>query len=86
MNVQFRTEQFEFSAGHAPRGRGSWAFAVDQRCDVYFFVPGSMTYGEAKREVKRMMSAPTVRVFDSRSGTHVDFPTDKTVNVVFVCP
>jgi hypothetical protein len=48
---EFNTRQFEFSHGRAPKGRGSWAFAVRDLGGEPIFTP-SMTYAEAKMWIK----------------------------------
>lgn len=48
LSVEVDTTEFEFSHGHAPRGRGSWAFLIGS--DEPTWIPGSMTYGEAKKQ------------------------------------
>lgn len=45
--VEISTSEYEFSHGHKPRGRGSWAFEI---AGEVTWIPGSRTYGEAKRE------------------------------------
>jgi hypothetical protein len=55
--VDFSTTDYVISYGHAPRGRGSWAFSKrrnpDMNCqrdaESIFWTPGSTTYGEAKK-------------------------------------
>ncbi len=58
---EVNTSAYEFSHGHSPRGRGSWAFAVtaNPKSDVIYWakklIPGtasetsSLTYTEAKK-------------------------------------
>lgn len=51
MAVEFNTREYEFSHGHAPRGRGSWAFFFDRSMPIQdvFWTPGSTPYAEAKK-------------------------------------
>lgn len=60
MTIEFLTDEYEFSHGCAPRGRGSWAFAEDRNahaCSQQILWSPSMTYPEAKKwardELKR---------------------------------
>lgn len=57
MKVEILTEGYQFAHRHAPRGRGSWAFAEDYTApgdspDI-FWTPGSTTFTEAKRLAKK---------------------------------
>lgn len=47
-----RTDHYEFSTGHAPRGRGSWAFGLTPNAtrDQIFWASACLTFGEAKKE------------------------------------
>ena len=47
---EVRAGHYQFAHGHRPRGRGSWAFAPhpSARIEQVFFVPGCLTYAEAK--------------------------------------
>jgi len=53
--VRFNTSEYVFSTGHAPRGRGSWAFEFEPgkpewaRIEKGGVLTASLTYGEAKR-------------------------------------
>lgn len=52
MNIEFGTKDYQYSHGHAPRGRGSWAFEIaGETWWAKDPVTGitSMTYGEAKK-------------------------------------
>lgn len=49
--TKFNTTEFQFSHGHTPRGRGSWAFYFGT--DEPWFAPGSMLYQEAKKMAKQ---------------------------------
>jgi hypothetical protein len=46
MAIQFNTTEFEFAHGKKPRGYGSWAFNFGRGAE---FIPGSMTFGEARK-------------------------------------
>lgn len=48
MPVYFWTTTFQFSHGHMPRGRGSWAFDF-KTGNGPEFAPGCLLYTEAKR-------------------------------------
>ena len=61
MTIEFDTSDYRFSTGREPRGRGGWAFSVHHPRSRTFdmlrhamFVPGSMTYAAARREVRRV--------------------------------
>jgi hypothetical protein len=49
---EFNTSRFQISHGHAPKGRGSWCFAVRELGDGREFFSPSMTYGEAKAWIR----------------------------------
>lgn len=51
MMIEFSTREYQFSHGHMPRGRGSWAFFFnnEQAIEQAFWTPGSTTFGEAKK-------------------------------------
>ena len=51
MTIEVSTTEYEFSHGHKPRGRGAWAFEI---AGAVTFIPGTLTYGEAKREAVRI--------------------------------
>lgn len=62
MSTEFDTNQFEWTYGYKPHGRGSWAFAVPGHKDPVW-VPGSVTYGDAKKWIKQMFpGSPYVKV------------------------
>jgi len=48
--TKFKFDPSAFLTGHmqAPRGRGSWAFSLEERPDDVVFSP-SMTYSEARK-------------------------------------
>ena len=47
--VGVQTQQYETEHGHAPRGRGQWAFTFGQHNTVPVFCPlGPVLYGAAK--------------------------------------
>lgn len=48
--VEVITDDFEFSHGRKPRGYGSWAFAFGARDAQPEFIPGSMTFTDARRK------------------------------------
>ena len=52
--MEFNTREYEMSHGHTPRGRGSWAFIYfsNKKVSSPEFVPGSVTYGEAKKAAR----------------------------------
>lgn len=56
--VEVSTGEYEFSHGHKPRGRGAWAFEI---AGEVTFIPGIMTYGEAKREAVKIARERGVR-------------------------
>lgn len=51
MPIDVSTTKYELSHGHKPRGRGSWAFEI---AGETVWIPGSMTYGDAKREAVKI--------------------------------
>jgi hypothetical protein len=55
MPFTFITDEYEFSHGRTPRGRGSWAFSIHRNPDVMgndILWSPSMTYADAKRWAK----------------------------------
>jgi hypothetical protein len=46
-DIEVCTAAFERSHGKRPGGRGSWAFTFGT--EEIFWVPGSVTYGEARK-------------------------------------
>lgn len=53
MAVEFDTREYQFSHGRSPRGRGSWAFFFDRKCQGdAFWTQGSTTYAEAKKQAR----------------------------------
>ena len=46
MAVEFHTTGYEFAHGRKPRGYGTWAFDFGRGAE---FIPGSMTYGDARK-------------------------------------
>jgi hypothetical protein len=49
---QVSTDEYEFSHGHTPRGRGAWIFApAGRENDMTAWVTKSGTYTEAKRQL-----------------------------------
>jgi hypothetical protein len=59
MPAEFDTREYEASHGQKPRGRGSWAFQVED--DILPVFSPSMTYTEAKRWVRQQN--PDARYF-----------------------
>jgi hypothetical protein len=57
MKIEVITTQYEFAHGHAPRGRGFWAFELAGKV---VFIPGSKLYAEAKREALALARAAAV--------------------------
>jgi hypothetical protein len=51
IQVDFNTNQYVFAHGHTPRGRGSWAFEIEGRKEI-FWTPGNTLFGEAKKMAK----------------------------------
>lgn len=49
MKTAFNTSRYQFSHGHAPRGRGTWAFE-DRAGNVVFWSGSNVTLTEAKRQ------------------------------------
>lgn len=89
MRIQFVDTLYQFSHGHTPRGRGSWAFAFDRDGGRYFFVPGSMTFTDAKREASRILDnhrGAMLPAFCPRHGKMVDvyIPNDVPQIVLYV--
>lgn len=46
--IRVETSQYEFTHGHAPRGRGSWAFYFNLQEEPWW-APGSLLYSKARR-------------------------------------
>lgn len=53
--VRFSTREFFRSHGKEPRGRGSWAFQVEDTTKVVF--SPSMTFSEAKAWMRKQVAA-----------------------------
>ncbi|MDB5243796.1 MAG: hypothetical protein JWP57_4422 [Spirosoma sp.] len=66
VRVEFDPRPFRNSHGCAPRGRGSWAFALAERPAEVMFSPGSML----KREAEAWARAK-VRAMDIPAGVAV---------------
>lgn len=49
--IYIDTTGYIFAHGHAPRGKGVWAFYMGNRNDInkLYCTPGSRTFGEARR-------------------------------------
>ena len=52
--ITFRNEQYIAAHGRAPSGRGAWAFSFDRSGSDLFFINGSKTLVEAKREAAQI--------------------------------
>jgi len=48
ISVQINTSEYEFSHGHKPRGKGTWAFDIQGNGGNLFWV-NNANYGEAKK-------------------------------------
>lgn len=51
MAIEINTRTYEWTYGHKPRGRGSWAFEI---AGETVWIPGSKIYTEAKREALKI--------------------------------
>ena len=67
--MEFNTDQYVFSHGKEPRGRGSWAFSFNDRnapIEQVFFAPHSHTFRDActaaRQEAKRRGNVHTIYV------------------------
>jgi hypothetical protein len=49
--MYFSTDEFEFSHGKKPKGRGTWCFGASAS-DTEVFAPYNLTLGEAKKWFK----------------------------------
>ena len=64
MTIEFLTDDYEWTYGHAPRGRGSWAFAEDRNADCLsgnILWSPSMTYTEAKKWAREELKRRNLR-------------------------
>jgi hypothetical protein len=54
MAIEVNTTEYQFSHGHTPRGRGSWAFCFTRNAadESIYWAPGSLTYTEALKLAK----------------------------------
>jgi hypothetical protein len=52
--ISFDTSEYRRSHGREPRGHGSWAFDLGRGPE---FIPGSCTYGEAKKRIREIAAA-----------------------------
>lgn len=50
--VEISTRDYEFAYGHAPRGRGSWAFFFADDLRTPWFAPGSLLYSQACKQAR----------------------------------
>jgi hypothetical protein len=50
----FDSNEYKFSHGHAPRGRGYWAFRIGSSDAEPTFIPGSLSFSEAKKAIVRI--------------------------------
>lgn len=68
-SVMFNDDAYRFAHGHAPRGRGSWAFFTDRAQETApVWAPPQLTFAEAKRWMKdwvheKYAAAPTAPLF-----------------------
>lgn len=56
--IEFNTTAYEFSHGHTPRGRGSWAFSIFRNPvagQIYWATP-NLTYRDAQAEARQYFS------------------------------
>lgn len=60
--IEFDTTQWEASHGGNPRGRGSWAFALDRAGKQGLKFSPYMTYGDAKKWAREQPEWKGVRV------------------------
>jgi hypothetical protein len=65
VRVAFNDAEFVSSHCRAPRGRGSWAFALKRNADCtdVWFAPGSLTFAEAKRAAVAHVRAAAVAFY-----------------------
>lgn len=60
MAIEFKTEQYEWSHGHKPKGRGTWMFvrkASHNLPAAEFMSPSGMSYTEARAWCNRQVRA-----------------------------
>lgn len=50
--VEISTRDYEFTYGHAPRGRGYWAFFFADDLRTPWFAPGSLLYSQACKQAR----------------------------------
>lgn len=62
--ITIETTNWEFAHGAKPKGFGGWVFDVtDTRCNTRpVFIPGAMTFANAKKWMRANMPADAVRV------------------------
>jgi hypothetical protein len=64
--MELNTEKFIASHGHAPRGRGTWAFRVSGAIDCGVFLTSVVvaigTLSEAKKEALRVFKASSNKI------------------------
>lgn len=74
----FLTNDYEFSHGHTPRGRGSWAFSEKRNPDFsrdsqdkVFWSPGGMLYSDAKKWLAQCVRTELAKTAKSPSDLNV---------------
>lgn len=70
--MEFITDVYEFSHGHLPRGRGSWAFSTDKAGRCIYWMPSNLTYAEAKKAMRARAKALSA--------------AERPITAVYVCP
>lgn len=50
--IEFCTREYAFTHGRQPRGQGMWAFQFGSRSASPEFIPGTLTYAEAKKAAR----------------------------------
>lgn len=55
MSIDFDDTMYVFTHGHAPHGRGGWAFSTNKKMLDPVWVPGSMLYSDAKVWIRAYM-------------------------------
>jgi len=52
MKIEFNTTEFVFEHGHSPRGVGQWAFRLGHKDGSIVWVPGALSFTEAKKQIR----------------------------------
>ena len=60
MPLEINTNNYYFSHGHLPKGRGGWAF-INRNTKELVWVPGSRLYSEAKRWLKEQLKTGALK-------------------------